>query len=248
MKKHIKSIRPGKRALLSRVGIFFFVMALTFVMLEHLLAAKITTNVSANSQTFVVSGMVIKKEERWNRRSNPQMGRPDILKEILFHIHVDSVVKGKIPGNSNSITVSVRGQKELLKYKTINEGNEGTFTLSGEAMPFFLIEATLFTRVDGSSKTDEEFLNSIEKISGKEIQESKALQKRAARVIARKYNMQNAEVTILVSFSGPRPPKGGYIYWGVRGQIDGKWYVWQPWTNWILRPGKQLEDPKRYQK
>ena len=77
---------------------------------------------------------------------------------------------------------------------------------------------------------------------------SLSLCKKGNRAIARKYGIQNAETIILVSFSGPTPPNGGYVYWGVRGKKDEKWYVWQPWTNWILRPGSELEDPKRYQK
>ncbi|MES0491265.1 MAG: Hint domain-containing protein [Leptospirales bacterium] len=115
------------------------------------------------------------------------------------------------------------------------------------AIPWIVVSGKVI-KVDPMTITDEQFLDSIEKISGRQIKESRPLQERAARAIAKKYNMKNAEIVILVSFSGPRPPEGGYVYWGVRGQLDGKWVIWQPYTNPPLRPGRELEDPKRYQK
>ena len=53
------------------------------------------------------------------------------------------------------------------------------------------------------------------------------LLERAAKIIGDKFGMENAQVIMLRSSQGPRAPHGGYLYWGVKGIVDGKWHVWQ---------------------
>jgi hypothetical protein len=60
--------------------------------------------------------------------------------------------------------------------------------------------------------------------------------------------MSKASVIFLVSHSGPAPPEGGYVYWGVKGKVKGKWKVWQTGYNGKLLDGHKLIDPMRNQK
>ena len=80
------------------------------------------------------------------------------------------------------------------------------------------------------------------------MQASGFLQKKALQTISHRYHMTQALVLFLHSNSGPRPPEGGYLYWGVVGKIKGRWYVWEPGKNGVLREGTELKDPKQYQK
>jgi hypothetical protein len=226
------------------------------------------------SDEHILSGTIIKKEEVWNRRTNPLMGRPDFLIEIIFTVKVDSVITGKIRLNE-LIKISAKGEQIIVKTKNVPQGQSGIFKfqrkdtsfelLSFEAFPQQVMPDTkdnrdtvkksipqkVVTRInaDGYLKmNDKEFQNSIETIPGKEMKSSEALQKRTAKCVAKKSGLINAETIVLVSFSGPAPPHGGYIMWGVRGQKAGKWYVWQPGNKWKLIEGKELDDPHRYQK
>lgn len=218
---------------------------------------------------IVISGKVTKKEEIWDRRTNPLMGRPDFLKEIIFHIQTDSILNSDTIKVSGIITASVKDPKMLVKYKSIPEGEVGIFKLHGNHMPFTLVEFDSLPGITGKvanktigvnsgvkqhkntnidSPQEKDSLIIFERKGGKEMTNSKTLQKEAVQFIAKKYGLHNAEFVSLTSFSGPCPPDGGYIYWGVRGQIKGKWYIWQSTTNSKLNEGKDLIDPKRYQK
>jgi hypothetical protein len=216
--------------------------------------------------SLVISGTITKREEIWDRRTNPMMGRPDFLKEIIFHIQILSVISGNVPEGSGIITASVKDQKMLIKSKIIREGKSGIFTLQGNEIPFILInfdtlpgktnvavtnkvsKETKIKDVEKENKQEDNSLSAFEKKSGREMTASRLLQEKAVQAVVRKYKMKNAKFISLTSFSGPAPPEGGYIFWGVSGQIKGKWYVWQPGTNGKLREGKELDDPHRYQK
>jgi hypothetical protein len=86
-----------------------------------------------------------------------------------------------------------------------------------------------------------------DEISGRLIQKFENLRHAALEKIAAQYQLSHAEILTLVSFRGPEPPSGGYVYWGVTGIRNGKWVVWQPGYQG-LRDGNVLEDPKRHQK
>lgn len=227
---------------------------------------------------LIVSGTVVKREEHWDRRTNPLMGRPDILKEIIFHIEIQSVIRGKIPKDQNTITAVVKTRKILIRFKGIPEKKSGLFELYGTQMPFELLDFKPFepeepppddhlndrpapvkppTHINLNSAafmerfnnmTDDEFLNELEKTNGRIIILSNPLRKKALQVISKKYNMKNPKVIFLRSFQGPRPPRGGYLMWGVRGQINGKWYTWQPGEKEKPHAGKNLINHNRHQK
>jgi hypothetical protein len=86
-----------------------------------------------------------------------------------------------------------------------------------------------------------------DEIGGRELQASPALQKKALRIIAERYGLREAKLIFLTSFQGPMPPRGGYLYWGVRGKIKGHWHVWQPGER-APRLGNDLDDPQKGQK
>ena len=79
--------------------LFFFFMSLLLVVTNNFVAGESTDNQSSSSQSFNISGNVIKKEERWDRRSNRLMGRPDFLKEIHFSNSYRFDDKRKVPGD-----------------------------------------------------------------------------------------------------------------------------------------------------
>lgn len=223
------------------------------------------------SAALMLSGKIIKKEEIWDRRSNPEMGRPDILKEILLHVKVDKVLKGKLLEKSKLITVSIKGHKSLIAYRMLKKGDSGTFYLNSKKIPYILLNFELSysppalpsknenVRTDPVPKknnfrppyTDEKvdkMLGPPVRITGKMILESKDLQEKVIRKIAVRYGMKEAVIITLTSFQGPTPPSGGYKYWGVKGKIKGIWHVWQPHRKNPLIKGDKLIDPKRYQK
>ena len=206
--------------------------------------------------TLVVSGTIVKREEIWDRRSNSLMGRPDFLKEIRFHLGSLRVHEGRLPSGTSQITLSVKGQKSLMAFRTLTEGMSGKFFLAGEAMPYELVEVKSLVQPKTTPKpvlrpatrvTPAAKLEFPENTGGRAIRASKELQKKAVRVISRRYGMTEARVVFLTSFSGPMPPQGGYLYWGVAGKIKGKWHIWQPGYKGV-QPGDEPTDPKQYQK
>lgn len=219
--------------------------------------------------SFVISGKIVKREEVWDRRSNTMMGRPDFLKEIIFHIQILSFISGNVPKDVHIITATVKDQKLLIKFKALHKGKSGIFTLRKNEMLYILLkyddlqsnandsainndnvvlEKKGENKVTKENKQEDDSLSMFEKKSGREMIGSKLHQKKAEYLIARKYRMKKAKFISLTSFSGPMPPEGGYVFWGITGQIKGKWYVWQPGTKGKLREGKELIDPHRYQK
>jgi len=209
----------------------------------------------AEAGTLVVKGKVTAREEVWNRRSNPLMGRPDVLEQIVLEVRVKKRIKGKLSRRTRQITVAITEHKALIKSKGLRPGDEGIFRLTGKKSPYELLDFELSfkapppptpTMRPRPTSTPVPFpLN----VSGRKIKDSEQLQKKALRKLVHKWKMEEAEVITLISHRGPRPPKGGYVYWGVKGKIDGQWHVWQAWTN-NNRPfrGTRLKDPKRYQK
>jgi len=89
-------------------------------------------------------------------------------------------------------------------------------------------------------------IEQLERTGGRQMVKSEEMQEQAVKIISEKYSMKNASFITIKSFSGPRPPNGGYIYWGVKGNINGKCHVWQP--GYGLRQRTGLEDPKKFQK
>jgi len=182
---------------------------------------------------LVVSGKVVGRKEIWDRRPNPLMGRPDILKEIDLQVDVSRVVFGDIASGADRIKVSIGTQEKLIKFKFLAEGWRGTFHLSGAKDPYELAEFT-----DGVAPPAKprpgiapvppntgSTLRFPDNVSGRQIKESPSLRERALKEIMRRYGMTGASVITLTSHSGPVPPPGGYVYWGVKGRIRGKWYI-----------------------
>ena len=99
-----------------------------------------------------------------------------------------------------------------------------------------------------TDKQISEMLGPPIKVTSKMIFGSEELQEKVAKKIGARYGMKNAVVITLISHQGPRPPRGGYKYWGVKGKIKGVWHIWEPHGNGRLRKGEQLVDPKRFQK
>jgi hypothetical protein len=206
--------------------------------------------------TLVVSGTIVHKEEIWDRRSNPLMGRPDFLKEIRLEVASLKVRIGHLPKGAASITVSIQGQKSLLSHQSLGVGVSGEFHLAGEAMPYELVSVSSVVRPKVTPKavtqptirvTPGPKLEFPENVSGRDLKASEPLRKKVIRVISNRYHMTDARVVFLTSFSGPMPPDGGYLYWGATGKVKGKWHIWQAGYKG-LRPGSELIDPKRHQK
>ncbi len=205
----------------------------------------------AVKSSLIVSGKVVKKKEIWDRRTNKLMGRPDILKEIILHIKVFSVIKGGFLYKGEVIKVSLKSRKQKFKYPAIAQGESGIFYLDSGNEPFSLIYYEPSIDKSGknvipSKKQALKKLNSPKKISGRMIRKSEKLRKATLGKIAAKYKMKDAEIITMISFQGPRPPDGGYVCWGVKGKINGKWHVWQPGAG--LRKGKKLKDFHKCQK
>jgi len=218
---------------------------------------------------YKVTGKVTQREEIWDRRSNPLMGRPDWLKEIILKIEIDSVLSTNKNHLKANITASAKEHDALLEFSGIMEGEIGIFSFEGNSEGYFLVsfdsipgktgtvkpEKTVVTTTTNTQTQKETITEQIddslkyfESQKGKDMVASNDLQKKAVRFIAKRYGLKNAEFVSLTSYSGPAPPDGGYIYWGVRGQKKGEWYIWQATSNSKLIEGKELNDPKRYQK
>ena len=228
----------------------------------------------AKDSNAIIKGEILNRKEIWDRRSNPLMGRPDILKEIIYTVKIVAVLEGKSIKNGETISISVKGRELLLSFRALKIKECGIFYLSGESPPYTLIDfqstytppvpvkenivKPVAVRASDKNKrecydpnkeyTDKEletFLEPITVIHPKYILESKEFQQRVIKIIAEKYNMKDAALIKMTSFSGPRPPKGGYKYWGIKGKITGTWHVWQSGK---IRKGENLINPKRYQK
>ena len=227
---------------------------------------------------LVISGIIIKRKEIWDRRTNPMMGRPDILREILLDVQTEEVLKGKLPEKSRQITISIRGNKSVIRFKILRQGERGIFYLSGNKPPYSLLDYTFISKpkiipaqnkvekpkpkpkpkkkdqptydnyLEYTDKQISEMLKPPVKVTSKMIFTSKKIQKKVAKIIGARYKMKNAIVITMISHQGPRPPRGGYKYWGVKGKIKGEWYIWRPYSKGKLRKGTQLEDPQRFNK
>lgn len=206
--------------------------------------------------TLVVSGTIVQKEEIWDRRSDPLMGRPDLLKEIRLQIASLKVREGRLPSGTATLAVAISGQKQLLSYKSLSLGMSGEFHLAGNAMPYELVSVSSLVKPKVTPKeaprpkpwtapTDEGKFP--ENVRARDLKASEPLRKKVVRAISFQYGMTEAKVVFLTSFSGPMPPDGGYLFWGVTGKIKGKWHIWQAGTKGV-RPGSELIDPHRYQK
>ncbi|MEK6796718.1 MAG: hypothetical protein AABZ39_18220 [Spirochaetota bacterium] len=210
---------------------------------------------------LAVSGTITAREEIWDRRTNPLMGRPDILVEIVLHVAVEQVIAGKLPPAMTEVVVSVKERAFLIQFRTLTKGQKGKFHLVGSSSPFILSgfepsaappkplqtnnpKPTPFVETNEAGY-DDSALQYPEKIPGRVMVRSKELQNKVVAIIAAKYGMKNASLLTLVSFSGPCPPDGGYVYWGVKGEVKGKWHVWQSGR---LTEGATLTDPQRYNK
>ncbi len=234
--------------------------------------ALLLKSLTQNSGEIIINGTIIEREEKWDRRPNELMGRPDILKEIILSVNVDSVVQGHIP--PGIVLVSIKGRELIIEYKAVPRGARGVFRLKGEKPPYTL---TAFEKKGtdvkikekpGSKPKDgnkpkpspepylnpkgelteaqmDEMLKTPERILGKFIKGSKSFQIKAVKTIAREYGMIEASIKIMITNTGPRPPEGGYVLWGVKGKIKGKWHIWQGGK---IKKGEELDDPHRYDK
>jgi len=225
---------------------------------------------------LVIAGKIIKKEEIWDRRSNPLMGRPDILKEIIYIVKPETIYKGKLQQKGKPVTVSVKERKSLIAFRVLIAEEVGIFYLAGSKSPYELLHfqsthrpkmvnmrdnkikpqpvnkkynSTIKEYYDPEKEyTDKQIGEMLEppvRIASKYIFESVKLQNRAVNIIAIKYKMESTSLVTKISHQGPRPPRGGYKYWGVRGKIKSVWHIWQFGK---LKKGDKLEDPKRFQK
>lgn len=222
----------------------------------YLFAASLFSAVTYTPESpLVVSATVMNVEEIWDRRTNELMGRPDWLKEIILQIRVTGVVKGSSP--ESKLVVSIKGGKLLIQAKTIFTGQSGLFTLSGSEPVYSLVafvpgpekRPTAVTKpLPVNTPVKLKPLPFPENVTGHDIVKSKELQSKAVKTIAAKYKMTNASFITVTSFQGPMPPPGGYVYWGVKGQVKGKWFVWMPGRNGYLLEGQELFDEKMHQK
>ena len=230
-----------------------------------------------NDSALVVSGIITEKEEIWDRRSNPLMGRPDILLEIRLKLKVISIIEGSLPKNTKNINIVIAENQKLLAQNNLAVGDRGIFYLDSYKNPYRLMN---FERIENSNKAENEkntssqtdtfqfpeksmntlttdsiitdqqiakWLENSDNIPGRLIVRSEELKQKALKEISTRYKLKNASVVTMISHQGPCPPPGGYVYWGVCGTINGNWFIWQPGYD-DLHPGKELTDPKRYQK
>ena len=236
------------------------------------LIACLQLNISKADSTLVVRGTIVEKSEVWNRRSNPMMGRPDWLEEIRLKIEPDTLLSGVLESGIIEMTLSIKEQ-HFLALNNLAKGDYATFTLVNNDSLFRVVDyydviknyraaATVTHSADSvrvepgkasyhlrDSLTDEdiaELLKDPEKIPGMLILKFENLKEAALKKITKDYKLTESRVLTLVSNRGPAVPEGGYVYWGVTGMKNGKWYVWQP--GYGLRETTELEDPKRYQK
>ena len=208
-----------------------------------------------------VQGIVTDREDIWDRRPNSLMGRPDQLTKIIFTIQITSVLQGSCPLTGSEIKAVAGSRDMIIKLKGVTPGSKGNFTFAPDGS-YELIDCeitqkpapkttpapnTMHKPTAAAIRTvvpeDEEGLL---RISGREMLKSSGLQEKAVRIISARYKLVNARFISLTSFSGPVPPSGGYVYWGVTGSKNGKQYVWQ--AHMGLKEGNSLEDPQRYNK
>lgn len=235
------------------------------------LAATATLNLARADSTQVVKGKVTAKNEIWNRRSNPLMGRPDWLEEIRLTLEVESVMAGERIQAHQLITLSIR-QQSMLAHNELAVGDQTTFTCQWQDSLFAVLEYhdlikappvpeppapvrndTLPPKQPNLLSLDSltaaqviQLLETPDYISGKLIQKFENLRVAALQKYSAMLKLSQAEVITLVSFSGPAVPDGGYVYWGIRGMRNGKWQIWQP--GYGVRDGRELHDPGANQK
>jgi len=234
-------------------------------------------SITVNDYDLVVTGVVISKEEIWDRRPNPEMGRPDILLEIKLKLDVLTVLEGVLPVDKKQLDISIIENQKLLADNNINVGDQGVFYLNRMEKRYklsgFNKKGSLsdLKKVDNEARqldpaqtnriqwnynnldtnfTDKQIaklLETPENIPGRLIIRSNRLKNKALSQIAGKYKLKDAFVVTMVSHKGPLPPPGGYVYWGVCGLKNGEWFIWQPGYKELI-PGKTLTYPQRYMK
>jgi hypothetical protein len=191
----------------------------------------------------VVFAEVTQREEIWDRRSNPLMGRPDFLVEVRL------TLSGKAP-----LQVSAKG-KSLQAARKAQKGVRGTFQLESKGPNWELLsfEPDPTQVIQAPTPAAAPMPKAVptppfpENLSSSELKASLALQKRAMRAITQRYHFNGAKIIFLSSHQGPMPPKGGYQFWGITGKIQGKPHVWQPGYG-KPRPGSTLYNPHEHQK
>ena len=195
----------------------------------------------AGQASATVTGTIEKRDEIWDRRNNPLMGRPDILKEVLLTVK---------PTTGQAVTLSIKG---ALLHKTwvLQKGAIADFYYSPGTPPYPLVR---FDLKQAAPPVPRKQATPIPQpvqtyVDARLLQGSTQLQEKVRREIVEKYDMTDTSFLFKTSFQGPMPPQGGYKLWGVKGKIKGKWYVWQPGgKDGRLNVGKELIDPFRYQK
>lgn len=203
--------------------------------------------------TLVFEGKVVTRDEVWDRRSNPLMGRPDFLIEATLGVTPIAVRSGSLPPNTvDPLTISFKGDT-LSAANKARPGWTGIFHVRGNVPPF---EGLAFEPGTPPPPVPRPVPPPPrpappppfpEGVGGRALRADPALRARAVRAIAGRYRMTDASALFLTSHSGPMPPSGGYVLWGVKGRIRGAWHVWQPGMK-RPRPGTELVDPHRYQK
>ena len=203
---------------------------------------------------LVVSGTVVGRREIWDRRTNPLMGRPDLLKEIILQVNIARVISGSYTSRIMRIDVSIKGQEKLIAFMKVVVGWRGTYYLGGKKSLYDLLDfrdgiapQSGAPVVNPTQVTQARTIGTFpENVSGQDIKASIDVREKALKEIVKRYGMAGASVVTLTSHQGPMPPEGGYIIWGVKGLISGEGHIWQ--GGYGLRKGTELEDPHRYQK
>ena len=237
-----------------RIGICSAVFCLPDISLAYRAPSRPKINDPALKVDLVFSGTVISRKEIWDRRTNPLMGRPDILKEIILQVNISRVLSGYALSRVKRVDVIIKGQEQLVAFKKVVVGWRGTFCLAGSKSPYNLVDFRGVVGPKGGPQVVNQplatqagnTLKSPDNVSGRQIKESKELRGRALKEITQRYGMADSSIVMLTSYQGPVPPEGGYIYWGVKGRVKEEWHIWQ--GGFGLRPGTELEDPHRYEK
>jgi hypothetical protein len=234
-------------------------------------------SITADDYILVVNGIVTSKKEIWERRPNPEMGRPDRLIEIRLKLDILTVLEGVLPVDTKQLDISIIENHKLLAQNNINVGDQGVFYLDSFKNRYKLSGFNRKGSLSDLEKLDNEprqvdtiqmkgirwnysnldtnltdkqiaqLLETPENIPGRLILRSNKLKSKALSQIAGKYKLNDAFIVTMVSNKGPFPPPGGYVYWGVCGTKNGEWFIWQPGYK-ELRSGKVLTDPQRYMK
>ena len=225
---------------------------------------------------LVVSGVVQDREEIWDRRPNPMMGRPDMLEEVVLTVRVERVLAGRLSADTGAIRIFIRGRERLIQYRMLNKGDRGTFHLrprgdryalehvedvkpgrdeparqtAAKPTPGAIQPGERITYDPKARYTDDQIKDMLAtpiRITAAMLRENRDLREKVARLVGAGHKLAEPSVIFKTSFSGPRPPKGGYRYWGVKGRLHGDWHVWQPGRKRLIR-GDDLIDPKRTNK